>query len=229
LTLLIAAAHCAFADEPERPISTVHQLRNVAAADVATALTEFAARKKLSVTVVPEVLANTVQLSGDPDSVKDLTKVLAAMDQQPPIVVALMMLVEVPAGFSEQVGLTDPNKPENACALTSRETRMLTAAIRDARDRDVLDRLQVTVSDNQTGLVEIGSPLKRLTARVTPRVQEQGVLMNMELNLNEPGGSSDNRVNAVIPANGSLAIRLPKHPGDNREMIMILTPWKIVK
>ena len=71
------------APAPVPPTATVHKLRNVAAADVAQAVTAFAAQKKLSVAVVAEPVSNTVFVAGDAAAHKTVTGIVAALDAPP--------------------------------------------------------------------------------------------------------------------------------------------------
>lgn len=224
--LLFAAAGVAGADEPPRPVTTVHRLRNTAAADVARALTQLAELKKLAATIIPEPASNTIMLSGDPEAVRELAKTLAALDKEPTIIRIQMLLLDVPAGFAEQVGVAEKGQSETSWTLSYRETRMLAAAFRDGKDRDVLARPQLQVVENQTGFVQMEPNGKLVTARITPRILKEGIMMNVEMNLEELGGPGKNRMSGIIPEDGSMVIRSAKPGAENREILLVMTPQK---
>ncbi len=175
------------------PTAAVHRLRFVAAADAAAALNAFALRQNLSVIVAPEPVSNTVLVDGDPAGRKRVAAILAALDKEPPTVVVRMLIMRAPAGFAEEVGLGEAG--EAKWVLTPREVRMLTAAIRGAKEHggiDVLSRPQLMLTDNQTGFFQVGQQpapgpgptavTDGLVTRVTPRISPDGgsVLLRVE-------------------------------------------------
>src|SRR5262249_46775851 len=148
----LGAATAAVAEQPE---TVTYRLRNVAAADAAQALIRFAEQKALSIRITVEPLSNTLSLSAEAAPPKHAATVLSAVDVEPPQVHMQMMLVRVPAGFAEDIGLGSDNK----WVLTARELSMLNAAIRRQKPEgqiDVLSRPELLTMDNQTAKVQIG-------------------------------------------------------------------------
>lgn len=152
------------APAPAAPVESVrvlsaHALKNVAAADAAKAVTEFATQNKLTgVVVVAEPATNTVLVSGDAVAEKRVAKILADMDVAPKQVLIQALVLEAPREFLADMGLT--RKDGEPLVLTERELAMFTAALRKAKADgkfDILSRPQIQVADNQTGRVQVGS------------------------------------------------------------------------
>lgn len=175
----------------------VYKLRNVAAVDVAQAVTEFARSKKQNVLVVAEAASNSVCVASTADGQKQVADLIAALDKEPQQVLVQALVLEVADGFLETCGLTaDPAK--HTLVLTPREVQALNEGLRVAKEKggvDVLSRPQLQVADNQTGFVQVGQQYPVVTAggkmdfkqlgltmRVTPRVapDDKSVLLRAE-------------------------------------------------
>ena len=234
MAITVALASTSLAQSPQPPEASLHRLRNAAAADVALALKQFAESKKMAVTVVAEPITNSVVVASDAATHKQLVAILEAIDKQPPQIHAEILIIQVPSGFAEDIGLGDMDKTEETWELTKREIRMLNAALRQAKKdgiMDVLSRPQLTVADNQPAFVEVGSgESQKVTARVTPRVISDSVLVNIETRVEKPTGktgettTSAMRTTAKIPDGGTLVMRAAKViPGEDRELLLIMT------
>jgi Flp pilus assembly secretin CpaC len=184
--------------------SGVYKLRNAAAADVAAALDTFFGREKRAVTVVAEPVSNTLLVSAGHEQLKDVIKILDRLDQAPPQVRVELMVLQVPADFTEKLGLRKPGEfGTKPWELSDHEHAMFYALLRQAKQDgmlEILSRPQIQVMDNQTGFVQVGSqhpcPIAAadgkaaqvemipvgLSARVTPRVSPDGkVLLRVEM------------------------------------------------
>jgi type II secretory pathway component GspD/PulD (secretin) len=224
------------AQQPAKPDASVYHLRNAAAADVVQAVTTFATQANLAVTIVAEPASNTVFVAGDPASHKKVIELVTRIDTPPPTVVMQMMIMQVPAGFAEDVGLGEGD----TWVLTSREARMLTAAIRREQkdgDIDILSRPQLTVANNQLGIVRVGSDTAGTMCRITPRItpDDRSVLLRLEMGINKPAGTLASDVQsiqttAVIPNGGTLVARGARtkaSDGSTREVFMLTTIERI--
>jgi hypothetical protein len=234
-TLLVAAIfafitfdNATIAQEPNRPEVSVQKLRNVAAQDVAQAIATFAKQKKLAVTVVAEPVSNTVMVAGDADGVKQSNELIAALDKQPAVIVAQLLIVEVPLGFATDLGLAEGT--ENTWSLTARETRMVNAAFRNKKEIKILFRPQMTAADNQTGYLKVGGDLTnnysvRITSRVMP---EGGVLARIETSVKGSSGSEveTQTTTAKTHDGGTVVTRMtnvPAKEGEATEVLLIMT------
>ncbi len=142
---------------PRQVVASVHQLRNVAAADAAEAVQKFLAAKGQKAAVVAEPVSNTVLVSAEPELREQVVKLLTSLDATPPQVRLEAMVVQVPAGFLSDIGLNDPSQ----LSLAPREHSMFLAALRKEKGSgniDVLSRPQLSVADNQKGFVRVGGP-----------------------------------------------------------------------
>jgi type II secretory pathway component GspD/PulD (secretin) len=191
LRMLLAAAvalGAATAAVAEQPATVMYRLKNVAAADAAQALTCFAKLKTLSICIVAEPVSNTLILSAAPAQITQATAVLCGLDVEPPRVHMQMILVRVPAGFAEKMGLGNDKKR----VLTPREVRKLNAAIRRQKPEgnvDVLSRPELITLDNQTAKVQIGNAESGVEATITPRVSRDGaILLRVEAQVRETSG-----------------------------------------
>lgn len=206
--------------------ATVYRLRNVAAADAAQTITALAARQELAVSVTAEPVSNTVLVTGAAGPRQQALELLTTLDRDPPMVVVRMAFVRVPAGFAEELGLAD-----GKCVLTPREAQLLTGAIRRDRDHEVLSAPQLVVTDNQTGVVQLGSDTAGVTARVTPRVSPEGtILLRVEAGVREQAGEGAFNVQTVqttesLPAGGTLVVRGPrtKTAAGASEVLVLMT------
>ena len=201
----------------------VVKVKNVAAADAATALQEYATKHfkglERSVVVIAEPVANTVLISALPDDLKQIKKILAALDREPEQVVVQALVLEVPHGFAKRAGLGGDATGGRAATLTPREMALFTELVRKEKALgtcDVLSRPQIQVCDNQTGYVQVGqqSPvcsgvevvpvgflsvpvpkviyaLDGITMRVTPRITLDGkaALLRTEVEVASAGGT----------------------------------------
>src|SRR6185437_9974677 len=180
VAILAALALCGPAvAQSTKPEASVHKLRNIAAADAASALTAYVDKNKLPVAVVAEPISNCVMLAGEAAPIQQVARLLASLDKQPPMVVVKMIVMDAAAGFAEDTGLAEG--AETHWVLTPREARMLTGAIRSGKERgkvDVLSHPQLVVANNNTGVVQMGSAeTSGLTARVTPRIGSDGAVL----------------------------------------------------
>src|SRR5262249_4374797 len=135
-----------------------------------------------------------------------VVKMLASMDMQPPQVQIQALVMQVPAGFLADIGMTDDQPDSPVLTLTPREMSMFNAQIREAKKRESLDipsRPQLQAMDNQTGFGQVGQNFPYTTTqrakgtdevteviayepvglsmRVTPRINPDGkVLLRVE-------------------------------------------------
>lgn len=245
---LAFVAAALIAPAPER---TVYKLKYVAAVDVARAVTEFAARQKMALTVVPEPVSNAVAVDGRAFPRKLALALLARLDEAPEQVLVNLLVVEVPGGFAEDAGLGEGEK----WSLTRRETNMLTAAIRKESGKEILSRPQLMTLNNQTGYVAIGGDDGRtattdaegnarppvryrtgaITAKVTPQVSPEGaVRVRLETHLAKCEKAVTN-VQSVetadeVPGDGALVVRIARSTaadGGARETLLILAAHRV--
>jgi type II secretory pathway component GspD/PulD (secretin) len=178
----LGVATAAVAEQPE---TVKYALKNVAAADAAQALTRFAEQKTLSIRMVAEPISNTLILSAVSAQLQQATAVLAALDVQPPLIHVQMMLVRVPAGFAEEIGLSN----DKTRVLTPREVSKLNTAIRRQMSEghvDLLSRPELMTTDNQRAGVQIGNDQTGVAVTITPRVlPDRAILLHVEAQLKE--------------------------------------------
>jgi type II secretory pathway component GspD/PulD (secretin) len=205
---------------PAPGTAIVYKLRNVAAADVAQAVTKQIGCEQQGVVVIAEPVSNNLIVRTDAGRQQKVAKLLGAIDQEPPSIGVTTLVLEVPAGFVTKAGLEADGcqHPESKWVLTEREARMLTALIRAEKQTgiEVLSRPQICVSDNQTGFVQVGQdfPVQvaqaaapgqltyqpvGFTGRVTPRVMPDGksVLLRVETQVSRPTPAPVNLGNGV--------------------------------
>jgi hypothetical protein len=226
----------ASAQQPAKPDATVYHLRNTAAAEVALAVTTFATQAKLAVTIVAEPVSNTVFVAGDPASHKKAIELVAKIDAPPPTVHIQMMILDVPAGFAEDVGLGEGD----TWVLTPREARILTAAIRREQkdgDIDILARPQLVVPENQTIPVQIGSDTAGNKSCVALRIAPDGGSVKVQLDVEciksaGPGGSyiQSFQTKAIVPNGDTQVARGTqfKTPDGRTREVYVLTTVKQV-
>jgi type II secretory pathway component GspD/PulD (secretin) len=230
--MLLAAAAAlgvATAAVAQQPETVQYRLKNVAAADAAQALTRFAEQKTLSLRIVAEPLSNTLILSAPSAQLKEVTTVLSALDAPPPRVHVQLMLVRVPAGFAEDIGLGNDNKR----VLTSHEVRKLKAAIRRQKSEgrvDLLSRPELMTIDNQTATVQIGNADSGVAASITPRVSPDGaILLRVETELKETSGQVTNvqavETTVAVRDGSTLVVRgmRSKDGAGDTEVLTVLT------
>ena len=230
--LIAAATSFGPAPAPTPPTATIHKLRNVAAADVAQAVTAFAAQMKLSVTVVAEPVTNTVFVAGDGTGHKRVADILAALDVPPRTVLVQMVVLKVPVGFAEELGMGKAKVWE----YSPREVTLLNAAVRRDSGVEVYSRPTLMVVDNQTAHVQVGTAECGVKASVTPRITPAGpMLVRVDVQLSEPtpnGGSSvaTSQSTALISRGATMLLRGGKSKsadGVERELFVVLTPHQV--
>jgi type II secretory pathway component GspD/PulD (secretin) len=230
-TLLAAAvalgvATAAVAEQPE---TVQYRLKNVAAADAAQALSRFAAQQALSIRIVAEPISNTLILSAVSAQLKQAIAILSGQDAQPPRVHVQMMLVRVPAGFAEDVGLGNDQKR----VLSPREVSKLNTAIRRQKSEghvDVLSRPELMTMDNQSAKVQIGSAQSGVAATITPRVSPDGaILLRVEAQVTETSGqvitTRTVETTETVQDGGTLVVRgmHAKDVAGETEILTVLT------
>ncbi len=213
----------------------LYRLRNVAAADVAGAIKQFATAKKLTVNVVVEPVTNSIVVAADPAVQKVLEPIIVKLDSSPTQVVAQVLVMSVGPGFAETAGLSEnASKNESLWVLTPREARMLNALIRDAKGRgevDVLSRPQVMVADNQTAVVKVGdeTAANGVALKLTPRVLSERMSVRCELQVNFQDGpttQTTSQANAEFPDGGTIILRSSRQ-GDEKEILTVMTFHKV--
>jgi type II secretory pathway component GspD/PulD (secretin) len=140
---------------------------------------------------------------------KQLAGKLKAGEQQ---VMIDVMCVQVPAGFSEESGLTANEAklktPNLMTSLNPREVKLLEALLRATPGKHILARPNMVVLDGQTGFFEMGGPVENVpvlvasntngktdfttqtirvissyvTLRVTPRISKETGKIALEVN-----------------------------------------------
>lgn len=188
----------------EAGTARAYPLRNVAAAEAACAVANHLKGKNLEARLTYDVVTNTVFVSACPAVTGQVFALLAGIDVAPTQVMMQATVVQVPRGFLEASGLSAGGDPAKGCTLSPRETRMLTAILRSAKEKgelDVLARPQVQVADNQTGFVQIGQnfPVEtrsfvktadgRVMAEATIEYVPTGVLMRLTPRVSTDGKS----------------------------------------
>jgi type II secretory pathway component GspD/PulD (secretin) len=237
-----AVARPAAADEP----ATVIRLRNVAAADAAQAVAKYLDGQPQPLALTFDQASNTLYLSADAAVRQKVLKVIAAMDAPPPQVVIQAMVMEAPAGFLADMGMSDdqPNSP--VLTLTARETSMFNGVIREGKRReclDILSRPQIQVADNQTGFVQVGQKVPYavnigskadgarqaityepvgVSMRVTPRINPDGkVLMRVEPTVTTVSPSPVNLGNGnTVPAFNTQTMQTTVLASDGQTVIL---------
>lgn len=137
-----------------RPVA--FRLRCAAASDAAAAVTQFLNLKNVSARVTFDAPSNTVFVQGTPAVRERVERMIAEIDAAPPQVHVRGIVVEAPAGFLSDAGLTTDGK---GLVLTPRELDMLVAHIRKEKQHgsiDILSRPQLQMVDNQAGFVQVG-------------------------------------------------------------------------
>jgi hypothetical protein len=145
--------------------------------------------------------------------------------------------METVDGFAEKVGLGAAG--ETSWVLTPREVRMLTAAIRTAKQQKevvILSEPRLVVADNQTGTVQTGGTaeeVRRFNALLTARIMPDGsVLLNVETAFKRATDERTIRVAGKLQDGGTLVIRgakLKTADGGSRETLMIVTANRIAQ
>jgi len=222
----LGVATAAVAEQPE---TVKYRLKNVAATDAAQALTRFAEQKTLSIRIVAEPISNTLILSAVSAQLKQATAVLAALDVQPPRVHVQMMLVRVPAGFAEDIGLSNDKKR----VLTPREVSKLNTAIRRQKSEghvDLLSRPELMTADNQRAAVQIGNAQGGVAVTITPRVSPHGaILLRVEAQLKMTFGqvttTQSVETTETVRDGGTLVVRGmdSKDVAGDSEVLTVLT------
>ena len=130
------------------------------------------------------------------------------------------MVVEVPAGFLEKVGVTS-GKHESTWVLSERETRMLTGAF-PAGQTDVLSRPSIQIGDQQPGYVHVGQDYPYLNLlgqvqyhpigiklQVTPKIlPDNSVLLRGEATCASVRANSTNSENEqAVPGDRDVVIQ----------------------
>lgn len=222
-------AGSAVAQQPHRPEVSIQQLRNAAAQDVVTAVSQFADRKSLSVTLVAEPVTNRVIVAGDAAHIKQVIEIIAAIDTLPAQVQAGLRVVEVPKSFAKEIGLAEGT--EFTWTLTERETRMMNVALRNTREIKTLSQPQIIMADNQPGLIDIGGQTFGYTLRLTPRVTPQGLLARIETGVKSPGGLNTIQTTLKSTDGGTTVFRLPNLPGkeDEKTEVLVVMTLHVVK
>ncbi len=189
--ILYSNNHDIYSGIPQVPVdaSAICKLRNVAAAEVVHTLTEFLGQDRQGVTLVAEPVSNTVLVQADHNRLHPLMKIVHELDQAPEQVEVRAMIVQVPTGFTQKIGVaTGPN--EGGWLLTEREARMLNAAILAEPKGEILSRPTLQVANNQTGFTQVGQnyngQMLGETIRVTPRIlPDNSVLLRTEVQHSE--------------------------------------------
>ncbi len=217
-------ATSAFAQQPARPEVSVQKLRNAAAQDVVKALTTFAEQKGLAVSLVAEPVSNRVIVAGDASQMKQVIELITKIDSPPARVQAQLLIVEARFGFAKEIGLAEGI--EESWSLTDRETRMLTSAIRNAKEVKILSRPHLMIADNQTGVIEVGDETFGYSVHLTPRVMPQGLLARIEASVKKPT-TLDTIQTTVKTADGETTVfRLPYPPvaaAAKNEVLLVMT------
>jgi type II secretory pathway component GspD/PulD (secretin) len=198
----------------------------VAAADAARALERVVKQKAMPIRVVVEPASNSLLLSAESGQLKQATAVLAALDAEPVHVHVQTLLVRVPAGFAEDIGLGSDNK----WVLTPRELSMLNAAIRRQKSQghiDGLSRPEIVTMDNQTAQVQIGNAESGVAMNITPRVTaDGGILLRVEAQIKETSGQVINvrsiETTEAVRDGGTFVVR-GMHSKDSAGVTEILT------
>jgi hypothetical protein len=219
-------AGSSFAQQVNRPEVSIQKLRNAAAQDAAQALTAFADSKKLAVAIVAEPVSNTVIVAGEAAQTKLVIDLLAKLDTPPARIQAQLLIMEVPAGFAEEIGLAKNTKEVEVWCLTERETRMLNSAIRKDKEVKILSRPQLLTCDNQTGVVSVGDMASSITLQLTPRVTPQGLLARIEAGVKKPDDFKTMQTTIKVVDGGTSVFRLPNPSGKEdvtTEMLAVIT------
>src|SRR5262245_11998541 len=135
---------------------TAHCLRNASATDVALAISKHLQSKNQKAKLTFEVASNTLVVCAEPVVRNEIEKMIDGLDQAPRQVLLETMVVRVPRGVRESIGL-DVNA--QSWTLTAREAVMLNALLRAEKQKgtlDVLTRPMIQVCDGQTGNILIG-------------------------------------------------------------------------
>lgn len=253
LVLILILAAGALAQEPPKawPEPALYRLKNVVAADAAKAVADFAAEKKLSVSIVAEPVSNSLLVAGDPVAVCQVDGIITKMDAGTQQFRLEMTFLLVTHGFAERVGLACEEAWEPGWTLTAREYRMLTTAgLRDAKAGDlveVLQRPQRTVAENQPAYVRLaGFPSlsqvppwdpadPTIFAKVTPRLTPQRIHLDVSWNESRVNPKDQTRTVRSIdsafevsPDGGGVVARGP-NACDKTEYLVIVKISKIEK
>jgi type II secretory pathway component GspD/PulD (secretin) len=153
------------ADPEVRPAGAVrhnevYKLRHVAAADAADALGKLFGAGGADVTVVAEPVSNTVLVSAPAGLHGGVIKMLGDLDRARSEVLIQALIVEAPANFLDDAGLTADDEKGNVLTLTPRELKVFDAHLRKGKGRgdvDILSRPQIQVAEGQTGTVGVGA------------------------------------------------------------------------
>jgi len=226
MVVVVGAATTAAAQEPQ---TGTYRLKNVAAADAAQALTQFAEQKKMTIRITVEPVSNTLLLSAESAQLKQVAAVLSALDAEPLHVHMQMMMLRVPAGFTEDIGLGSDNK----WVLSPRELSMFTAAMRRQKSEghiDVLSRPELITLDNQTATVQIGNAETGMAVNITPRISPDGaILLRLEVQVKETSGQVRNvqsiETTETVRDDGTFVMRgmHSKNGAGDTEMLIVLT------
>ena len=216
---------------------TVHKLKFVAAEDVAKAVTKYAEFKNLSVELSTDLRTNSVIVTGDLAQQKQVVGVIAAIDKEPPMILAEMTILDAPATFADDVGLGAGEK----WVLTLREAKMLSATIRSREGKDVQiqSKPQLLLTDNQQGYLQMFHNNQEQEFRVTPRISPTNgtITIRMETKFIYPRQPKGADIMMVVASESvkdahTLVIRGPrtkKVNEDTRDILIIMTVHNVVR
>ena len=213
----------------------VFRLKNLPAAQVNNILTKlFLAEGQLrpsgeatakepprNIIIVPDPVTNCLIVSGTPDAVEEVQKLVAQLDRRPGQVMLEMEIGEVPAGATKEAEAgakpgAAPSAEGGRFGLIEKPAHM-----------ENIGRLRLTTLDNQPAFAELGGRIPRVTATtVTSTGQasnvtltDVGLIFKVTPRISLDGGMVTMLVNAVNSQLGPESEGTPIFTGKDGEVV----------
>jgi len=177
-----------------------------------------------NVAIVPSIVDNSLVISGPPDAVEEVRKLVDELDQFRGIILLDMEMGEAPAGEAKAAAAT-PMPEGKSAAVAAGQFRL----VEKPPQMETIGHIRLTTLDNQPAYVQIGARIPRVTGTslttkgtintttlenvgtifaVTPRISADGsIVMNIEVSSSRLGPESEG---APISITGDQVIRSPR-------------------
>jgi type II secretory pathway component GspD/PulD (secretin) len=211
-------------------VRTVLELRASPAHDIAKTLNQLfraegeavrGGEKTAFVVIVPEVVSNRLLLSGPPEALREVERLVRELDQPASMVLLEVVLGEAPVQPKGPEAVEKSEKPEKAKALR---------VVDKPQKMEVIARSRLTTMSNQPAFLQVGSREARITGSsmstggmvnqialenvgwlvsMTPRVGSDGAV-TMELDVEDSRlAPTEQGVIIVVPKDGE-PVRSPR-------------------
>jgi len=112
-----------------------------------------------NVAIVPQTISNSLVISGAPDAVEEVRKLVDELDQFHGLVQLEMEMGEVPAGTARPVVEGPKTEGALSAAVTAGQFRLL----EKPPHMETVARVRLTTLDNQPALAQMGARVPRVT------------------------------------------------------------------